>query len=230
MSVSSGSWLMLKGFRHGGMAGVTTAGMGALLLKRGVSGHCPLYEKLGFNTNGHDGATPQDFHERGIHVVRAFTINKSPGELFRFWRNFENLPRFMSHLEAVKVIDDKRSRWKAKAPAGHSVVWDAQIINEEPDRLIAWRSLAGADVNHSGSVRFIDTQGRGTEVRVVLDYIPPLGRFGAIVARMLGKDPKRQIQEDLRHFKQLMETGEIATSQGPRGDCQATGRPPRRNV
>jgi len=219
VSASGGGLLFLGGLRYGGWVGLTTAGVGALLLQRGVSGHCGVYEKLGVDTNGHGEASPEQFHKRSIHVAQAYTINKSAHDLFAFWRNFENLPKFMSHLEAVKVIDEKRSRWKAKAPAGYTVEWDAEIINEQPDKVISWRSLEGAGVTHAGSVRFIDTKDRGTVVRVVLDYIPPLGRVGAMVARLFGKEPAQQIKEDLRHFKQLMETGEIPTSQGPRGTC-----------
>lgn len=222
-TVGGGGWLVLRALKHRNWAGLAGAGIGVLLLRRGVSGHCDLYEKLGVDTNGHKTG-PQRFFNRGIHVAQAYTINKPAHELFAFWRNFENLPQFMSHLEAVKVVDEKLSRWKAKAPAGSSVEWDAQIINEQPDKLIAWRSLDGADVEHAGSVRFIPTKERGTVVRVVLDYIPPMGPLGAMVARLFGKDPEQQIKEDLRHFKQLMETGEIPTSQGPRGACGHASR------
>lgn len=232
VSVGSGGWLLLKGLRHGGLVGATTAGLGAMLIKRGVSGHCEVYEKLGMNTNGHGHShsepAPEDFYERGIHVVQAYTINKSPNELFAFWRNFENLPKFMSHLQEVKVVDEKKSHWKASAPAGFSVEWEAEIISEEPNHSISWRSIDGAAVDHAGSVRFIETSNRGTEVRVVLDYIPPLGKLGAAVAKIFGEEPGQQIKEDLRHFKQLMESGEIPTAKGPRGRCQPAGKESRR--
>jgi len=161
----------------------------------------------------------ETFNKKGVHVRRAYTVNKSASDLFDFWRNLENLPKFMTHLQEVIVLDEKRSHWKAKAPAGTSVEWDAQIINEEKDKLISWRSLEGASVQSTGSVRFIETGDRGTEVRVVLEYIPPGGQVGKLVARLFGEEPSQQIQEDLRRFKQLMEAGEIPTSQGPRGTC-----------
>ena len=121
------------------------------------------------------------------------TINRTPWDLYQFWRNFENLPRFMKHLKSVKVLDEKRSHWVAKAPAGRTVEWDAEIINDEPNALIAWRSLGGADVDNAGSVRFVPgPEGRGTEVRVVIDYIPPAGRVGKWVAEALRQEPRQR--------------------------------------
>lgn len=126
----------------------------------------------------------------------------------------------MRHLTSVKVIDDKRSHWVAKAPAGGSVSWDAEIIRDEVGSVIAWRSLGGASVDNAGSVRFRDgTDGRGTDVRVVLDYIPPGGTVGKWAAKLFGEDPKTQVHEDLRNFKRFMETGEIPTIEG-----QSSGR------
>jgi uncharacterized membrane protein len=220
-SVGGGGFFLLHGLRHGGISGLISAGIGAMLLHRGVTGYCPLYEKLGIDPFGKNPPDATDFYERGIHVSKAYTINKPRQELFQFWRNFENLPKFMTHLEEVKVLDEKRSHWKARGPAGFSVEWDAEIINEEQDSVISWRSLEGADVHNAGSVRFIDTGDRGTEVRVVLNYLPMLGKLGAAIARVFGEEPSQQLQEDLRHFKQLMETGELPTNQGPHGSCRA---------
>lgn len=196
---------------------------GGGLVARAVTGYCPMYHALGID-NSHEDATAEDFFTRGIHVERSFTVSKPAEELFRFWRNFENLPRFMENLESVQVIDETRSHWKAKAPGGTTVEWDAQIINEEENRLIAWRSLEGADVDNAGSVRFVDAPGgRGTEVRVVIDYIPPAGRVGFAVAKLFGREPRQQVEQDLRRFKQLMEAGEIPTTEGqPRGTCSWT--------
>jgi uncharacterized membrane protein len=127
----------------------------------------------------------------------------------------------MKHVESVSVLDEKRSHWVVRGPAGSTVEWDAEIINDEPNALIAWRSLDNAEVDNAGSVRFVPgPEGRGTEVRVVLDYIPPAGRVGKWVARLFGEEPSQQIHEDLRRFKRLMETGEIPTIEGqPTGNC-----------
>lgn len=148
-------------------------------------------------------------------VRKSIIINRSPEELYRFWHDFQNLPSFMQHLKSVQVIGDRRSHWVAKAPAGTSVAWDAEITEDRPHELIAWRSLEGADVDNSGSVRFERAPGgRGTIVRVEIEYNPPGGRLGAIIAKLFGEEPGQQAQEDLRCFKQLMETGEVVLSEG----------------
>jgi uncharacterized membrane protein len=221
-SASVGGLVGLAGFRRGGLVGAAMVAASAGLIYRGATGHCPAYEKLGVNTNlnNKEAPSPTDYFHHGIHVTKAYTINKPAAELFAYWRNFENLAGFMSHVEEIKVLDEKRSHWKVKGPAGYSVEWDAEIIDEIPNRVISWRSLAGADVASAGSVRFIDTEDRGTEVRVTLNYIPPAGRVGAAVAKLFGRDPLSEINEDLRRFKRLMETGEIATTEGqPHGTC-----------
>jgi len=155
-------------------------------------------------------------------VQKSITINRSPEELYSFWHNFEQLPRFMQYLTSVRVIDEKRSYWVADGPAGAEVEWDAEIIVDKPNELIAWRSLEGADVFHSGSVRFQPAPaGRGTIVRVEMNYRPPAGKVGIAVAKVFGKAPEQEIEKDLRRFKQIMETGEIARSEGqPAGGRQ----------
>jgi len=146
-------------------------------------------------------------------VRKAITISRPGEELYRFWHDFTNLPRFMSHLESVEVTGPDRLHWRAKAPAGMTVEWDAEIVEDRPNALIAWRSLEGADVYNTGSVRFVPAPGgRGTEVRVVLHYVPPGGRIGAWFATLFGEAPEQQIHDDLRHFKQVMETGEVVLS------------------
>lgn len=150
-----------------------------------------------------------------IRVAQAVTINRSPEELYRFWRDFQNLPRFMKHLESIRATGDRRSHWAAKAPAGTTVEWDAEITEDRPNELIAWRSLEGADVDNIGSVRFERAPGgRGAIVRVEMRYSPPAGVIGATVAKLLGKDPEWRIKDDLRRFKQMMEAGEIITTEG----------------
>jgi uncharacterized membrane protein len=156
--------------------------------------------------------------DRGTHVEEAVTINRPAAELYRFWRNFENLPKFMKHLEAVANRDEGVSHWVAKGPAGTRVEWDARIINDVDGRLIAWQSLRGSMVATAGSVHFDDTSD-GTVVRVHFQYRPPAGKLGATIAYAFGEEPTIQVREDLRRFKQLMETGEIPTTDG-----QPTGR------
>lgn len=161
----------------------------------------------------------------GIEVKQQVTIDKPAEELFRFWRNFENLPQFMRHLESVTVQDNTRSHWVAKAPLG-SVEWDAEIVEEQPNQRIVWRSAEHAEVVNAGSVLFLPgPTGRGTEVYVMLEYAPPAGVVGATVAKLFGEEPNQQVKEDLLRFKQLMEAGEIATNEGqPSGTRSVIGK------
>ncbi len=139
------------------------------------------------------------------------TIAASPGELFAFWREVGNLATFMENIESIERIDDKRSRWTVKAPAGREVSWESVITHEEPGRSISWQSAPGADVDHAGRVEFIDGGDRGTVVRAVIAYDPPAGTVGKLVAKLFQREPRIQSRRDLRRLKQLVETGEIAT-------------------
>jgi uncharacterized membrane protein len=150
---------------------------------------------------------------RSAEVTKTMTIGLPVEEVYRFWRDFQNLPRFMAHLESVVLQDERRSRWTAKGPAGKTFSWEAEITEDRPNELISWRSMPGADVYNAGTVRFLPAPGgRGTELRVDLKYDPPAGLFGASVAKLLGKEPGEQIEGDLRRFKQVMETGEVINS------------------
>jgi len=143
----------------------------------------------------------------------AITVNQSPEKVYAQWRDFERLPTFMYHLESVQTTGDGRSHWVAKGPVGTTVEWDAEITEDVPGKSIAWRSLDGASVENSGSVRFLPAPGgRGTEVYVQLQYSPPAGAVGKVVAKLFGEEPNQQLSDDLRRFKQIVETGEIARS------------------
>jgi uncharacterized membrane protein len=145
--------------------------------------------------------------KRNIEVRKTITVNRAPDEVYAFWHDFENLPGFMTHLESVEITGQGRSHWKAKAPAGRTVEWDAIIIDDQPNDRIAWETVAGSDIDHAGLVRFQPAPGnRGTEVRVELRYAPPAGRLGAMLAKLFGEEPEQQIQADLRAFKSMMET------------------------
>ena len=214
-SVVAGAALAVYGLDRRTLGGAALALVGGSLIYRGATGHCPVYGALGLRTNGepHGAAAIPAGH--GVKVDKTFTINRSPDELYRFWRQLENLPRFMNHLESVQPQGDKRSHWVAKAPLETTVEWDAEIITEREGSLIGWRSLEGSEVDTAGSVHFTPAPaGRGTEVRVVLKYDPPAGKVGAAVARMFGAAPEQEIEEDLRRFKQIMEAGEAPTTLG----------------
>jgi uncharacterized membrane protein len=150
-----------------------------------------------------------------VRVRKAITIYRSPQEVYSFWRDFQNLPRFMRHLESVRVLDGKRSHWVAKGPAGSHFEWEAEITEDRPGEIISWRSLEGADIDHFGSVRFGEAPRHdGTEIHVELSYFPPGGSLGSLVASLFGREPGQEVQSDLRRLKQIMETGEIPTTAG----------------
>jgi uncharacterized membrane protein len=191
---------------------------GADLIRRGVTGHCYFYQVLGVATAAHKNGNAAIPYRLGIRVDEAVTIHRTPQDLYSFWRNFENLPRFMKHLLSVSSHGN-RSRWVAQAPGDMQVEWEAEIISDVPNEMISWRSLPGSQIDTAGSVHFIAAPGdRGTEVKVELQYRPPGGILSALVARLFGEEPAQQVREDLRHFKQLMEAGELPTTEGqPQG-------------
>jgi uncharacterized membrane protein len=179
-------------------------------------------------TNGAGGLQQQRATSGGVHVKQTITIRRPRQEVYGFWHNFENLPRFMAHLESVQVLDNNRTHWKAKAPAGTSVEWDAETIEDRANELISWRSLPESEVPNTGSVRFKDAPGnRGTEVQVELRYQPPGGKIGALFAKLFGEEPQQQVKGDLRRFKQVMEIGEIVHSDASIHSGTHPAQPPR---
>ena len=193
--------------------------LGGDMLYRGSTGYSPVYNALGVTAD--DATFASNPLSRAITFKESITIMKSPSELYGFWRDFRNLPKVMTYLERVDLIDGTRSHWVAKGPAGFPVEWDAEIVQDEPGETISWRSLEGSEVYNRGSVRFeTATAGRGTVITVQLTYRPPAGLIGAAAARLMGRSPAQEIKEDLRHLKQQMETGETPTTEGqPRGAC-----------
>lgn len=219
-SVMLGAALMTFGLRRRDAEGMIAAAVGGVFLLRGSTGRCPVYRAMGMSTGGADavlsrprgdvtgrGATVNA--RRAVKIERNITIGADRTRLYDYWRDFANLPRFMEHLVSVHVASPTRSHWVAKAPAGTTVEWDAEIINDVPGRLIAWKSLSGADVPNAGSVHFTDApHGRGTVVKVEMDVEPPVGTLGLIIATMFGDDPDRDVREALSNLKHLMEGAE----------------------
>lgn len=159
-------------------------------------------------------AASDDTAEESQHLVeRTVTISRPRHELYVFWRDFGNLAQIMENIESVTVLDERRSHWVVRAPAGQTVEWDSVIVEDVPDELISWQSDAGADITNSGRIDFRDAPGgRGTLVTATIAYDPPAGAVGKLVAKLFQREPKIQARRDLRRFKQFMETGEIATS------------------
>lgn len=166
---------------------------------------------------GHNGKRRSDMPAlaagRGARVERTVTILRSAESLYARWRDLGRLPQLMEHIESVTPLDDRHSRWVARGPSGTRVAWEAEITADEPGRLIAWRSVGDSDVENAGSVRFTPAPGgRGTEVKVLLSYERPAGRLGEAAITLLGENGDYEVREDLRRFKQKMETGEVATA------------------
>ncbi len=152
---------------------------------------------------------------KGVTVEKTVTINRPVAEVYAFWRNFANLPRFMAHLDSVTVSDNGRSHWVAQAPLGQHVEWDAEIINELQDKVIAWRSVGATATPNAGYVHFEgEPAGHGTVVKVALEYSPLGGVVGTTVAKVVHEEPNQQVDEDLRRFKEIMEAGEVSSPEG----------------
>ena len=197
--------------RRGGASRVLLAAAAGVLVYKGYSGHSGMYRLLGIRPV-HRGRN----REQGtLYVTHTLTIGKSPAELYALWRDLAGLPSIFGHLQEVRVIDEKRSHWKAKGPLGSTYEWDSEITLDQPDREIRWQSHPDAALPNRGIVRFEPLPGdRGTAVRVQMIYDPPGGKWGAAFARVFGDDPKMQIANDLRRLKQRLETGVIPTTEG----------------
>ena len=207
----AGGGLLAYGLKRRDATGAALAVVGGLLGVRGATGHCQVKDALD-KTDGNTNL--QGWLSGKVEVQKAVTINKSQSELFTFWRNFENLPKFMNHLESVIVVDETRSHWKANAPLGYTVEWQAEITNEVLNEKIEWRSMEGSEIPNTGKVEFRPTTNRGTEVVVHLTYEAPGGKIGALAAKIFGEEPNQQVSEDLRRFKSLMEAGLIMKVEG----------------
>ena len=217
-----GAVLVLGGLMRGGLPGLAMVALGGGLAYRGFTGHCSLYQALGADSAAGDERGPRDSvpAKRGVHFEEAITINRSAEEVYRFWRDPTNHPKFTEHLESVTTVGENRTHWVMGGPLGLTLEWDAETYEDRPDELIAWRSLEGSQVDVAGSVHFRPAPGgRGTEARVVQKINPPGGALAAAVAGLFGKSPEQQMRGNLRRLKQLLETGEIATVEG-----QTSGR------
>lgn len=216
-SVLGGGTLLLIAIRRRSRSRLIPAAVGAGLLYQGVTGHSRLYQAIGVNT--------ADQAAGSIRVQKTVTVLRAPAEAYQFWRQLENLPRFMTHLESVEPLGNGRSRWVVRMPGdetsfGLPLTWEAQITVDQPNEMIAWETLPGSEVQHSGIVRFRPApRDRGTEVTVILSYDPPGGVVGDALARLLNVVTEQQIKEEIRRFKAVLEAGETATIEGqPAGE------------
>ncbi len=194
---AAGGALVLLGLKKRGMLGLLMAGAGGYLAYRAATGNDPVMAAAGLT--GSSGAA------KPIFVEHSVVVDRPAKAVYDYWRKLENLPHIMSHLESVTALDDKRSRWVAKAPLGTHVEWEAEIVNDKPGERIGWHSLPGATVDNAGSVQFESLDGNKCRVHVALSYRPPAGALGAAVAKLFGEEPSQQIAEDLQRFKAAFE-------------------------
>lgn len=210
-SIIGGAALFAAGLSRRSFPGFLLAAVGGLFIMRGAAGHCGLYNSLGVSTASlrRSGSGVPD--QTGTKIEKSILIARPPEELFRFWRNLENLPEFMELVEEVHIMDDRHSHWILKAPGGQHLEWDAEIVNEHPAEMISWQTLPGADVQSAGTVRFTPADGgASTTVRVVLELRSPGGPMGARLSRLFGADPAAQVERDLARLKQIMENRQIS--------------------
>ena len=194
---AAGGALLLLGLRKRGFLGLSMAAVGGYLAYRAATGNDPVMAAAGLNGTA-NAAKP-------IFVEHSVVIDRPADQVYAYWRQLENLPRIMSHLESVTVLDERRSRWVAKAPLGTHVEWEAEIVNDKPGERIGWHSLPGATVDNAGSVQFESLPNGGTRIHVALSYRPPAGALGAAVAKLFGEEPSQQIADDLQNFKTTFE-------------------------
>lgn len=213
--------LAFAGAQRRPLASLVLAGFGAYFAHRGITGRCAMYDALDYGSLNDD---EDDRLDAGAHddasVEAAITIFRPVDEVYAFWRRLENVPRFMRHVQTVEVIDEVRSRWTARLPGGATVTWEAEILEDRKGELIVWRSLPGSAVHHHGAVRFVQgPPGRGTEVRVSMEFQGPGGVLARTVAWASRRGPEIAVADDLRRLRQLLEAGETATVLGqPRGE------------
>jgi len=205
LSLIGGVAAISIGVRRGRFWGPVFAAVGAELLTFGLSGHY-FHEFLGLKRADRGESGRRILHQLGVQIRHAITIDRPVEDVYDYFRNFESLPRFMNHLQSVKVFDENRSHWTAKGPMGSSIEWDAEIITDEPNRLISWRSVNTPDVETAGSVRFVSISNGRTLLQISMQYLPPGGALGTFAAKLLGEEPEKQIEDDLRRFKELMES------------------------
>lgn len=206
-----GGVLVAAGLSRGGLSGLALAGLGGALFYRGMTGHCSLYETLGASTAEGEPGTPP--HAPG-RADEAVTINRSPDELYRVWRDHGRMNEFLADPLSVTSTDGNTSRWTMQTPLGWPLQWDSEIVTDEPGRVISWQSTGG-DLQTAGSVRFSPAPGnRGTVVRLEQMFNPPLGAVAVGLSKLMGQSPSGLSRQSLRRFKQLMETGEVTTTEG----------------
>lgn len=211
-SATSGAAIAIYGLNRGSFSGLAMSAIGGMLLHRGITGFCLVYDTLEVDTS----ISAPELRSDTVEIAENMTIKRPRNEVYEAWRDLEKLPRFMRHITSVKQTDDRHSKWSVRLPKGMGTIeWDSEIIEELPNELIAWQSLPDADLQNAGKVVFQDAPGkRGTEITVNIEYRPPAGRLGRTAAGLANPAFSKIVREDIRRFKAFMETGEIPTIEG----------------
>ena len=226
ISLVGGAALAAYGIDRHDMQGGFLAVVGAELIRRGATGHCLVYDALNVSTAA--DATSHGPHRdlpagraatvrasRSVKIEHSVTVKRPVEDVYAFWRNPSNLPRIIDFVEGVEMASDTRARWRVRGPAGKAIEWDAEIINDIPNELLAWKSVAGADIPNAGSLHFRGApNGRSTELRLIFEYEPPGGHLGAWIAKLVKENPDAQLHDAMRRYKQLAETGDVLVTEG----------------
>jgi len=210
-STGLGGLLVANGILRGRLPGLLMTAIGGALLYRGVSGHCALYQQLGINTSVVEG---ERAIVKGVKIEEAISIHRPAQELYDTWTRWEQLPQILPHIEHVKDLGQGRTRWTARGPLGATLSWDAEVIQQDPGRMVAWQSIAGGDVDTAGSVHFNAVDENNTRMTVSMQYQPPGGRLTAVLAEFFGIGLDRRLREDLARFKRTMESGTQSAGKG----------------
>jgi uncharacterized membrane protein len=224
-SVIGGAALALYGLERRDLPGGFLAVLGAELIRRGATGHCFVYDALNVTTAS--DATHHGFHRdlavgraatlrasRAVKIERTVMVNRPAADLYAFWRNPTNVRRIVDFVESVETLGERRARWRARGPAGVTIEWDSEVINDIPNELIAWKSIGDADIPNAGSIHFRRApHARGTEVRLIVEYEPPAGHLGAWIAKLMKENPDEQVQSALRRLRQVAESGDVLTTE-----------------
>lgn len=212
LSLAGGAVSALLGLRRGGLMGLIMTGLGAMLMYRGGTGHCAMYERMGVSTSrSSDKGLFGRSSSSSPRLHASVTINRDRSEVYGYWRDFSNLARFMRYIEEVRPTGEKTSHWTADVPMAGQLEWNAEVTADVPDDRIAWRSVEGSEVETRGEVRFRSSP-HGTEVEVEMSYQLPGGTAGAVASKLARSLTQAMLREDLRRFKRLMEAGETPTA------------------
>jgi uncharacterized membrane protein len=220
-SMVSGLGIIALSLTRRGALSVPAFLVGLALLYRGLTGNSSLYDRLNKNTavktNEAQVSVP---HKQGFHVRRAVTIKRPVEDLYNFWRDLTNLPQVITYIESIEVTGSDRTHWTIKLPGGAKAEFDVEVYTDTPNEVISWRSLPESSIQNAGSIRFRPAPAdRGTEVLLTIEFVPPAGPLGQAILKLFGDVPAQYIGQYLRDFKQMMETGEKATTEG-----QTSGR------